>query len=137
MRTKKTIRITQPGSIPAAKNIRGIVGARIYASREVVKLPFGVTLPAPASWELVDDRRVEIKRGRLRLPVFDLEPTAAAPGRVKFYAFMTYDEAGGEGGKCGNIFELPYDFAPEITFGDLFGLYAQNLPANDERYSRE
>lgn len=129
--TPKTIRVAQPATVAAEKNTLGVVGVRIYGTRDVVAYPFGDVMPAPGSWFLVDDKRAKIARGRFHFPEFDLEPTAKSPGRVRFYAFVCYHEDGSEREKRGNVFELPRSLAPAIDFGDLFGL-AMRLSANQE-----
>ena len=104
-------------------------GQRVYVSREAMKLPFGTTAPAPDSWALLEDKPIEYRGGRVYFPEFELEPTARAPGRAKFYYITYYGRDGrDERAPDGNTFVLPHHLGPEIFVGDLFGYVITYYP---------
>lgn len=56
---------------------------RFYGTKEVFQYPDGRVKPQPGSWELVCEVKVEMKRGKVTLPDFELELTQ--PGGWRFY----------------------------------------------------
>ena len=104
-------------------------GERVYANREVVRLPGGMLAPAPDSWELYDDRQAEYRGGRLYLPRHELEPTARGRGRIRFYYSTLYGPDGRDAhGPSGNTFVLPHGLGPEIFVGEVFGYTINRWP---------
>ena len=104
-------------------------GERVYASREAVRLPAGMLVPAPDSWELYDDRQAEYRGGRLYLPRHELEPTARGRGRIRFYYSTLYGPDGRDAhGPSGNTFVLPHGLGPEIFVGEVFGYTINRWP---------
>jgi len=94
---------------------------RLYGTKEVFKYPDGRVKPQPGSWELVCELKVEMKRGKVILPDFELEPTQ--PGGWQFYNPVLVTRDGEEMWHPDNeiIFprEMIAEFGGEVDIGTL------------------
>lgn len=120
------------GDIDGRKsNAERLAGQRIYATRQAIRQPFGAFAPPPesAAWELAADEPVVSRGGRVYFPEFELEPTAQAPGRVRFYAALLYGRDGrDEQGRDGNAFVLPHGLGRRVHLFEVFGYTVRHFP---------